>query len=48
MPFHEIARELNVQSVVEGSVQYADGRVRVVAQLIDPENDTHLWSESYD
>ena len=48
MPVHEIARELNVQSVVEGSVQYADGRVRVVAQLIDPANDTHLWSESYD
>jgi TolB-like protein/DNA-binding winged helix-turn-helix (wHTH) protein/Tfp pilus assembly protein PilF len=47
-PVHEIARELNVQSVVEGSVQYADGRVRVVAQLIDPTDDTHLWSESYD
>jgi TolB-like protein/DNA-binding winged helix-turn-helix (wHTH) protein/tetratricopeptide (TPR) repeat protein len=47
-PIHEIARELNVETVMEGSVQYADGRVRVVAQLIDPVNDTHLWSRSYD
>jgi TolB-like protein/DNA-binding winged helix-turn-helix (wHTH) protein/Tfp pilus assembly protein PilF len=47
-PVHEIAQELNVEAVVEGSVQYADGRVRVTAQLIDPTNDTHLWSEAYD
>jgi TolB-like protein/DNA-binding winged helix-turn-helix (wHTH) protein len=47
-PIHEIARELNVEAVVEGSVQHADGRVRVTAQLIDPATDTHLWSEEYD
>jgi TolB-like protein/DNA-binding winged helix-turn-helix (wHTH) protein/Tfp pilus assembly protein PilF len=43
----EIARELNVQTVMEGSVRYADGRVLVTAQLIDPVTDTHLWSEEY-
>ena len=44
----EIARELNVETVMEGSVQYAEGRVLVTAQLIDPSTNTHLWSESYD
>ena len=43
----EIAAELNVETVMEGSVRYADGSVRVTAQLIDPETDLNLWSESY-
>ncbi len=43
----EIAQELNVQTVMEGSVQYVEGRVLVTAQLIDPQTNTHLWSESY-
>ena len=43
----EIAAELNVETVMEGSVRYADGRVLVTMQLIDPETDAHLWSESY-
>ncbi|MGI9260057.1 MAG: winged helix-turn-helix domain-containing protein [Gammaproteobacteria bacterium] len=43
-----IARELNVDAVMEGSIQYADGRVLIIAQLINPENDLHLWSEEYD
>jgi TolB-like protein/DNA-binding winged helix-turn-helix (wHTH) protein len=47
-PIAEIARELNVQAVVAGSVQHAGDRVRVTAQLIDPETDMHLWSEEYD
>jgi TolB-like protein/DNA-binding winged helix-turn-helix (wHTH) protein/Tfp pilus assembly protein PilF len=47
-PVRDIARELNVQTVMEGSVRYADGRVLVTAQLIDPATDTHLWSEEYD
>jgi TolB-like protein/DNA-binding winged helix-turn-helix (wHTH) protein/Tfp pilus assembly protein PilF len=47
-PVRDIARELNVQTVMEGSVRYAEGRVRVTAQLIDPATDTHLWSEEYD
>jgi TolB-like protein len=44
----EIARELNVESVMEGSVRYADGRVLVTAQLVDAATNLHLWSESYE
>ena len=44
----EIAKTLGVSHVVEGSVQRAGGRVRVVAQLIDARNDTHIWAEHYD
>jgi adenylate cyclase len=44
----EIARELNVEAVVEGSVVRAGDRVRVSAQLIDASSDTHLWAQSYD
>ncbi len=47
-PIAQIAEELNVQSVMEGSVQYADGRVRITAQLIDPTTGAHLWSDLYD
>jgi tetratricopeptide (TPR) repeat protein len=44
----QIANELGVEHVVEGSVQRAANRVRVSAQLIDARVDTHLWAESYD
>jgi len=44
----DIARELGVDAIVEGSVQYADGRVRVTAQLIRAATDTHLWANDYD
>jgi TolB-like protein/Tfp pilus assembly protein PilF len=44
----EIARELGVAHVVEGSVQRAANRIRVTAQLIDARNDSHLWAEHYD
>jgi TolB-like protein/tRNA A-37 threonylcarbamoyl transferase component Bud32 len=44
----QIASELRVAHVVEGSVQRAGNRVRVTAQLIDAKTDTHLWVESYD
>ncbi len=47
-PIVEIARVLKVGTVMEGSVQYAEGRVRVTAQLIDPDTNAHLWSEDYD
>ena len=47
-PLPEIARELNVDAVVEGSVQRSGERVRVTAQLIGAPTDTHLWAESYD
>lgn len=43
----EIARELNVEAVMEGSVRYADGQVLVTTQLIDAATNVHLWSESY-
>ena len=44
----EIARELNVDGVVEGSVLRAGERVRITAQLIHAATDTHLWAESYE
>jgi len=44
----EIARELGVAHVLEGSVQRSANRVRVSAQLIDARTDTHLWAERYD
>jgi serine/threonine protein kinase/Tfp pilus assembly protein PilF len=43
----EIARELNVDAVVEGSVERSGDRVRITAQLIHAPTDTHLWAESY-
>ena len=44
----QIARELNVDSVLEGSVERAGNRVRITAQLIDAPSDRHLWAKSYD
>jgi adenylate cyclase len=44
----EIAREFNVDYVVEGSVRKAADRVRVTVQLIDGETETHIWAERYD
>src|SRR5262249_19446858 len=44
----EIAKTLGVSHVVEGSVQRAEGRIRVSVQLIDARSDTHLWAEHYD
>jgi len=47
-PLREIARELEVDAIVEGTVLRAGDRVRITAQLIDASKETHLWSESYD
>ena len=44
----EIARELNVRHVLEGSVRKAGDTLRITAQLIDTSNDRHLWSETFD
>lgn len=44
----EIARELNVAHVLEGSVRKVGNKVRVTAQLIEADSDTHLWSQTYD
>jgi TolB-like protein len=44
----QIAQELNVDAIVEGSVVRSGDRVRVTAQLIDARNDRHLWAQSYE
>jgi len=44
----EIARELHVDAVVEGSVERSGDQVRITAQLIDAANDKHLWAKSYE
>ena len=44
----EIAKEVNVNTILEGSVRRIDNNVRVVAQLIDIETDDHLWANTYD
>jgi TolB-like protein/DNA-binding winged helix-turn-helix (wHTH) protein/Flp pilus assembly protein TadD len=46
-PLPEIARELNVDAVVEGTVMRSGGQVRITAQLIEARTDKHLWSETY-
>lgn len=47
-PLKQIARELGVGSIVEGTVQVAGNRLRVNVQLIDAATDEHLWAERYD
>jgi len=44
----EIARQLNVAHVLEGSVRKSGNRLRIKAQLTEARSDTHLWSETYD
>jgi TolB-like protein/Tfp pilus assembly protein PilF len=44
----EIAKQLGVANVLEGTVQKAADQVRVTVQLINAANDTHLWAETYD
>jgi len=44
----EIARELNVDAVVEGSVMRSGDQVQVTAQLVEAPTDTHLWAETYE
>ena len=43
-----VAEQLGVATVLEGSVQKADGKVRINLQLIDARNDSHLWAQNYD
>lgn len=44
----DVGRELGVQYVLEGSVRKADNRIRINAQLIDAENEHHLWAARYE
>jgi len=47
-PLREIARELGVDGILEGSVSRSGSRVHVTAQLIYAASDTHVWAESFD
>ncbi len=44
----EVARDLGVGHVLEGSIRRAGGRIRITAQLIDGSNGNHIWAERYD
>ena len=44
----QIARDLNVDAVIEGTVQRSGDRVQVTAQLIQGQTDVHLWAKTYD
>jgi TolB-like protein len=46
-PLPQIAKELNVDAIIEGSVLREGGQVRITAQLIQAATDQHLWAESY-
>ena len=48
MNLKEIAEELGVANILEGSIQRTGSKIRVVAQLIEAETDQHLWAETYD
>lgn len=48
IPLKEIAQQLGVATILEGSVRVAQGTVRVTAQLIQAADDFHFWSESWD
>lgn len=47
-PLSEIARDLNVDAIVEGSITRTDGGAHMTIQLIRADTDTHLWAQSYD
>jgi TolB-like protein/DNA-binding winged helix-turn-helix (wHTH) protein/Flp pilus assembly protein TadD len=47
-PLPQIARELNVDAVIEGTVLRSGDQVRITAQLIEASADKHLWSQSYE
>jgi len=47
-PLPEIARQLGVDAIVEGTVMRSADKVRITAQLIDARTDQHLWADSYE
>jgi tetratricopeptide (TPR) repeat protein len=47
-PLPEIAKALNVDAIIEGTVLRSQGRVRIAAQLIHAASDTHLWAKQYE
>jgi TolB-like protein/AraC-like DNA-binding protein len=48
IPLPEIGKELNVSTIMEGSIRLIGNRMRLTAQLIDVREDYHFWSESFD
>jgi adenylate cyclase len=44
----DVARDLGVGHVLEGSIRRAGGRIRITAQLVDAANGNHIWAERYD
>jgi TolB-like protein len=47
-PLQEVAKELNVDAVIEGAVERSGNRVRITARLIDARSDRNLWAETYE
>jgi TolB-like protein len=47
-PLREIAQELNVDAILEGSALRSGNRIRITSQLINAKTDRHIWAESYD
>ena len=47
-PLPEVARELNVDALVEGTVLRSGDRIRITANLLDARSDHHLWAETYE
>ena len=47
-PIPEVAKELDVGTVLEGSIRKAGNRLRVTVQMVDATKDRHVWAESYD
>ena len=48
MSLKDIAKELNVAHILEGSIQRTENKIRVVGQLIEARTDKHVWAETYD
>lgn len=48
IPISKIGQELNVSTILEGSIRLAGNKVRITAQLIDVADDFHFWSETFD
>ncbi|MFT7613534.1 MAG: adenylate cyclase [Parvicellaceae bacterium] len=48
IPIPQIGQELNVSTILEGSIRLSENKVRITAQLIDVRDDFHFWSETFD
>lgn len=48
IPITQIGKELNVSTILEGSIRLSGNKMRITAQLIDVEDDYHFWSETFD